>query len=112
MLRIQKFGNNLGFLDSPSSYSGKNTVPISIAIATENRFNILRLRKLGKGKPFGFHILIQEFLSSVQVLILLLMTEPLVNLILGLCGLDNLQPVPGRSPGVLARNDVYTISIL
>ena len=112
MLRIQKFGNDLGLFDSPSSYRGKNTVPISIAIATENRLNIFRLRKLGKGNPFGLHILIKKILPPVQILILLLMTEPLVNLILGLCGLDNLQPVPGRSPGVLARNDVYTISIL
>ena len=40
------------------------------------------------------------------------MAKPLVNLILCLRGLDNLQPVSGRAFGVLARNNIYTVSIL
>ena len=112
MLCIEKLRNDLRLFDSPSSYSGKNAVPISIAVTTENRLDILRLCKLGKGKPFGFHILIEEIFSPVQILILLLVAKPLVNLILCLRGLDNLQPVPGRTFGVLARNNIYTVSIL
>ena len=40
------------------------------------------------------------------------MAEPLVNLIFRLGGLYNFQPISGRSSGVLASNNIYSISIV
>ena len=53
-----------------------------------------------------------QFLTADNIIFLKLFLKPLVNLVFRLSALDNIQPVPARSLGILGRQYLDPVSVL
>ena len=74
-------------------------------------FLILRLVYLSKVDTFCLGIGCYQILAVLYILLLELTSEPLVDLVLGLCALYDLEPVTAWSLGVLLGDYLYLVTV-
>ena len=72
---------------------------------------ILRLVYLSKVDTLCFGIGCYQILAVLYILLLELTSEPLVDLVLGLCALYDLEPVTAWSLGVLRGDYLYLVTV-
>lgn len=73
---------------------------------------ILRLVYLSKVDALCLGIGCYQILAVLYILLLELTSEPLVDLVLGLCALYDLEPVTAWPLGVLRGDYLYLVTVL
>ena len=93
--------DNLSLFQSTMANGSKTGIPVMESVFAEDFLLILRSVDIVKADSVSLCVRLHQFLAAHNVLFLQLAAEPLVDLVLGLRTLDNVQPVPARSSGIL-----------
>ncbi len=112
LVELQQLIGDLPFLKTAVSDGGQNRIPLPKAVFAQHGIHILRLDELLLLESLGFAIVLERFLSADDVLFLLVLFEPLIDLRFGRSALADVQPVKAWTARVLRRHDLDPVAVL
>ena len=90
----------------------KHRIPIFETIFSLYRLLVFHIRNMGNIDGFGFAVSNDHLFSFDDIALFKLLLEPLIDLVLRLCTLNNIQPVTTRSFGILGCQYLNTVTVL
>ena len=112
LVTFHKLIYDLTFLEAAVANGCQDGIPVLEAIFPHDRFHQVIFQKITQRNALGLTVGRHELFSFDDIVILQLIFEPLVDLVFRLGALDDLEPVPAGSLGVLGGNDLDPVSVL
>ena len=109
---FQKTVYDLTFFESAMADSCQHSIPVTESVFFLDNLLILRLQNIRQINGFTLAVRSNQLLASYNVVFFEFPFKPLVDLILCLGTLDNVEPVPAGSLGILRRQNLNSVAVL
>ena len=112
LIQLNQLIGNLAFLQTTVPDCRKDRIPLPEAVLLQDGIHILRLQKLIFLQTLGPAVVVKRIPAADNVLFLLVLLEPLVDLVLRRSALTDAEPVQTRSPRILRGHDLNAVTVL
>ena len=102
----------LAFLQAAVPDGRQHGVPVAEPVFFLHDLLVLRLQDIEQFDIFTAAVGCDQLLAADDIVFFKFFLKPLIDLVLGLRALDDIQPVPARSPGILGRQDLDPVAVL
>ena len=104
--------DHLAFLQAAVPDGRQHSVPVAEPVFLLHDLLVLRLQDIEQFDIFTAAVGCDQLLAADDIIFFKLFLKPLIDLVLGLRALDDIQPVPARSPGILGCQDLDPVAVL
>ena len=112
LVQLVQLVEDLALLQTAVTDGGKHGIPVLEAVLVHDLFGIFRFGQLADVLALGMGVGGKHLPSFQDIIFLALLTEPAVDPVLGLGALDDLQPVPAGSLGILGGDDLDPVAVV
>ena len=104
--------DDLAFLQTAVANGCQYGIPVPEAVFSHDRVHIIRLHDLYRVDALCLTVSVQHLTALYNIVILQFIFKPLIDLALCLCTLDQIQPVPAGTFGILGSQDLHPVTIV
>ena len=101
LIKLNQLIGNLALLQTTVPDCRKDRIPLPEAVLLQDSIHILRLQELLFLQPLGPAVVVEPIPAADNVLFLLVLLKPLVDLVLRRSALTDIEPVQTGSPRIL-----------
>ena len=109
---LEHLVDDLAFLESAVPDRRHHGIPVAEAVFAHDRFLVLRLHDIGHRDALCFAVRRHQLAAALNILFLLFLLKPLVDLVFGRSALGDVEPVQRRALGILARQNLDLVAVL